>query len=129
VEIVPAGARIPFQLDLEAAGTLADYKLQVVAFPASQTPRQDFDILDIVPRSEGERYCLSGNLKNSGSPLRRYLVLVTAFYDDADRLLGYQRQSVPQPEQLQGETLFEFDACTGRLNKPVASYKIYTVGE
>ncbi len=128
VEAVPPTGQVPFELTVDGIQNAAKFDLSVKAEPISDTPRQDFEFLDVNQRDEDGAYCLEGKLRNPGDELQDYLVIVAVLYDNQDTMINFSDYTEFGPTEVRGDQTLDFEICADTLNQPVARYELRAWG-
>lgn len=126
--VIPPGERVPFELTVEGVQSAANFDLRVEAQPSSQVPRQDFEFSDLDQLDEGYGYCIGGTLRNPGSELQDYLVVVAVLYDGQDRVIGFGEHRA-DPKSVVGDETEEFEICVDPHDQDVARYELRAWGQ
>lgn len=129
INIVPAGARLPFELLVPEVETVADFELNVEAQPGSQTPQQNFEILDLSQQQDEFGFCLAGQVRNLGNPLQEYLIVMAVLYDSQDHVIKFGEYYAPDPTLVLGDQLGEFDICIDSIQGEIARHEVRAWGE
>ena len=128
VTTVPPGGRVPFELVVPGLPSADSFDLRVEAKPSSETPRQDFEFLEVTPSTEGNNYCLAGQLRNSGDALGSYLVIAAVLFDGQDKVINYADDHQAAPIDLGSGQTRDFKICVNALNQAVARYELRAWG-
>lgn len=123
------GGRVPFQMVAPGLQNVANVDLQVQAVPAEQTPRQDFEFLEMAAAAEGENYCLTGQLLNPGEPLQSYLMVAAVLYDSQGQVINYRHDYHRSPVEVVDDQTLAIFICVERLNQEVARYELTAWGQ
>ena len=127
-DLVPAGGRVPFKLNVGNIQGAANFNLQVRAEPSSQSPQQDFEFLNLHQWTEDEAYCLAGNVRNPKAALQDYLVIVAVLFDSQNNVLEFGDDFEAGPTLERGQTL-DFEICTDPAAQNVARYELRAWGQ
>jgi hypothetical protein len=127
-EAMPPGAQIPFELSVAGIPNPANFDLNVNAVPSDQTPRQDFEFSDLNQSSDGGDYCLSGSLRDQGSELQEYLVIVAILYDPENNVINFGDYYESDPEGETDEHTLDFELCVDSLGQNVARHELRAWG-
>lgn len=128
LEIVPPGGQVPFELIAYDIQSVADFNLSVISEPSSDTPRQDFEFLELDPSSKAEYYCVRGKLWNQGNPLLDHLLILAILYDDQNNIINFGTFEESSPEYVLGEEALNFEVCTDSYNHQIARHELRAVG-
>lgn len=128
LEAVPPGGQMPFDLVVIGLENVERFDLQVEAQPSSETPRQDFEVLDLNASDEASDYCLSGRLRNPGDELRDYLVIVAILYDDQGQVINFNANYEFSLEALKGDDTMDFESCVAPFDQSVTRYEVRAWG-
>jgi hypothetical protein len=128
-EIVPPSGKVPFELSVYDVANIVIYSLNVVSQPASQTPRQDFEILDPSAFDDGGYYCVNGQLRNAGDSLQNYLVVVAVLFNAQNQVISFDSYDEPYPEEISGSQTSDFEICIDPLEQSVARYELRAWGK
>lgn len=109
--LVPAGGRVPFELQLDQAFTIARYELMVDSLPSLTPVRQDLTIANVAQRQDGSRYCVSGTVFNPGTRLTQTLVVVAVLKTAGDTVLDFGAYTLSRPLAVYGAQGLNFDIC------------------
>lgn len=127
-EAIPPGAQVPFELKVAGVSGMANFDLSVEAVPGDQTPRQDFEFSDLNQTNVGEGYCLAGTLRDQGSELREYLVIVAILYDPQNNVVNFGDYYESDPEGESDEHTLDFELCVDPLGQNVARHELRAWG-
>ena len=119
---------MPFELIVFDIQSIADFNLDVISRPSSETPRQDFEFSDIDPSNEEGDYCLAGKLRNPGGQLLDYLLIVAVLYNDQDNVINFDTYDEPSPEDVKGDGISDLEVCVDALDQQIARYELRAVG-
>ncbi len=128
IELVPPGGLVPFELTVYNLQSVADFAFEVIAEPSSETPRQNFEFLNVDASGDSRDYCVTGKLRNSGGQLGDYLVVVAALYDDQDKVINFDSYGDYSPEDVVGDQTLDFEVCVDPLDQEVAHYEVRAWG-
>lgn len=109
--VLPPGGQMPFELQVLEATGLARAELGVIATPRDEAPRTDFLFENVNQSVNNDFYCLRGQLRNPGSRLTEYLVIVGLLYDAQNNLVKFADQSDGPPIFAVGDRLKSFEIC------------------
>jgi hypothetical protein len=129
IDVVPPDGRVPFVLEIDGISSAADFKLRVDADPGSETPRQDFEFLDLNQWTEDDSYCLAGRLRNPGGQLQDYLVIVATLYDGQGNVVNFYDDYGLDLEDLVGDQTQGFEICVDPPNQDTARYELRAWGQ
>ncbi len=129
IDIVPPGGRMPFELTVLEVENAANFDLSVQSQPSEQSPHQNFEFSDLDQLSEEGIYCLTGQLRNLGGPLQKYVVIMAVLYDEQDRMLGFGEYYEPDPKNGLSDQSLEFELCAELINQNVARHELRAWGE
>ena len=129
LQVVPSGGRVPFELTVYTVHSIADFSLSAASQPSSESPRQDFEFLDVAPSNEAGDYCVGGRLRNPGGQLLDYLVIVAVLYNDDDNVINFASYEAPSPEEVVGDQTSGFQVCVETLDQNVARYEVRAWGK
>ena len=128
-EVVPVGAHIPFELVIESTQPIYRLDLLAMSEPASASPRQDFQFSNVSQQTdEKSRYCLEGQVQNSGSPLEDYLIIVAIAYNDQGNVVSFGEYSPALPKIVIGDQTSPFEMCIDPLNQQIARHELRALG-
>lgn len=126
---VPQGGQIPFQIQLKDQPNAADFELQVMAESGGDTPRQDFEFLEINASPQGDDYCLAGKVRNPGGELANYLLVAAVLYDGENKVINYNYDYFDEALlALVGEQTHDVALCVDPLQQEVARYEFEAWG-
>jgi hypothetical protein len=124
--VIPAGGRMPFELIVEDASSLARFDLRVEAEPSEESPRQDIEFLDVQSQVSGEEYCLKGRLRNPGGTLQEYLIATATFYDAQDNVVGFGDYEEFGRASLIGDKTSPFEVCVETGGQTIVRHDLQT---
>jgi hypothetical protein len=127
-EAVPPGGQIPFELSVAGIPNPANFNLNAEAVPSDQTPRQDFEFSDLNQSNDTGSYCLSGRLRDQGSELNEYLVIVAILYDAQNNVVNFSDYYESDPEAEIDEHTLDFDLCVDPLGQNIARHELRAWG-
>jgi hypothetical protein len=127
-EAVPPGGQIPFELNVAGVPGNAGFDLNVEALPSDQTPRQDFEFSDLNQSGQDGDYCLSGSLRDQGSELQEYLVIVAVLYDPQNNVINFGDYFESDPGGETDEHTLDFELCVDSLGQNVARHELRAWG-
>jgi hypothetical protein len=129
VEIIPIGAHIPFELTIESIEPIYRLDLLAMSEPADSPPRQDFQFTGVSQWTDDTNmYCLSGQVKNLGSPLEDSLVIMTIGYNDYGSVVSFGEYSPISPEVITGDQTSTFETCLDPLNQQITRHELRAIG-
>lgn len=128
LQVVPPGGRVPFELTVYDIQSVADYNLAVVSQPSPETPRQDFEFLDLNSSTEAGNYCVTGKLRNPGGQLSDYLLVMAVIYDNQDTIINFDIYEENSPGDIVGEATLDFEICIDSFNQQVARHELRALG-
>ncbi len=129
VDVVPIGARVPFELVAESSQPI--YRLDLIGLsePTDNPPRQDFEFLNVKERlTTAGMYCLRGTVKNPGAALNEYLIILLTAYNGQSQVIGFGEHSEISPAKVIANQTAPFDVCLDPLGQPVARYELRAWG-
>ncbi len=126
--VVPPGGHVPFALTAYDVQDAADFKLSVRAEVVNVTPRQDFEFVTVNEKREDGLYCLNGALKNPGSQLTDYLVIVAILYDDQGKVLRFFNARETAVTEVVGDRTLDFETCLESPPANVARHELLAWG-
>jgi hypothetical protein len=127
VLVLAPGGRTPFELIVEGIQSAANYELSVDAQPSGEVPRRDFEFSDLHEFEDEYGYCIGGTLRNPGSQLGDYLLVVATLYDDQGRVINFD-EYYAAPEYVVGDQVEEFEVCPETYEKGIARYDLQAWG-
>ena len=128
LDIMPPGAQMPFGLTIDGIQTGANFALNVNAEPIDETPRQDFEFLNVNPANKDAQYCITGSLQNLGNQLQSYLMVVVVLYNDQNNVAGFDVIYEYSPQGVLGDQTLDFEVCADPHNQSVANYDLRAWG-
>lgn len=128
LNVVPPGGTMPFELTVYTIRSVEDFELNVAFQISAETPRQDFELLDLEPSTGAGDYCLRGRLQNAGAQITDYLVVVAVLYNDDDEVINFGRYEAPSPEDVLGDEVMDFEICSDSFSQNVARYEVSAWG-
>lgn len=129
VEVIPAGAHIPFELVVDSGRPVYRFDLVALSTPGDDPPRQDFQFSNLDQRTEaGGLYCVAGQVHNPGAALDEYLIVLAIFYDDQNAVTNFGKYAVPDPEHTGGDTAAPFELCLDPDGREIARYELRAFG-
>jgi hypothetical protein len=128
IEVVPPGGQVPFELTVYNAYSLQSYSLSVIAQPSSETPRQDFEFLNLDTFDDRGDYCVAGELRNPGDELQEYLVIAAVLYNDQGDVINFDSYNDDSPEGVVGDQTADFEICVDTHQQEVARYELRAWG-
>jgi hypothetical protein len=129
VEVIPVGAHVPFELNIESDQPIYRLDLLAKSDPAGETPRQDFQFANVSQWEDTDGlYCLGGDVQNSGGSLQDYLVVVATAYNGQGRLVGFSEYAPTSSEIIESGQASPFEMCLDPLSQQVAHYELNALG-
>ncbi len=129
VDVIPAGAHVPFELAVESDEAIYRLDLYAMSEPAGNPPRQDFQISSISPWTDSANmYCLGGQIQNPGAPLEDYLIIVAFTYNEQGQLVSFGEYSLTSPEQAVGDQTSSFELCIDPMDQTIVSHELAALG-
>jgi hypothetical protein len=128
VKVVPSGGRIPFELVVHSLQRTANYDLWATSMPASYSPRQDFEFLDVNEHKDGETHCLTGSLQNLGGGLKDHVVIIAIWYDAQGNVLKSSNHYETKLTELPGDKPLGFEICADALTGDIVRYELRAWG-
>jgi hypothetical protein len=128
VEIVPPGARIPFEMIIDGIHEAANFELWTDSEVSDTPPRQDFDFIDVNQWQEEYVYCLEGGLLNPGNELTQYLVIVAVFYNSQGKVINFSEDYLPDPGGIVGDEAYDFGVCIDLIGQDFSHYELQAWG-
>jgi hypothetical protein len=129
IDVIPAGARLPFGILAPEVENAANFELKVEAQPGAQSPHQNFQVLGLAQQQTEFGYCLTGQVQNIGSPLQEYLVVMAVLYDNQNHVLKFGEYYAPDPTVILGDQLELFEICVDPVSREVAHHEVRIWGE
>ena len=126
--VVLPGDTIPFEVGLEAA-EVANYEVMIEAAPSQETARTDFTLSAMEGRDQNERYCVSGNLENTGADVDEYLIIATIIYDAQEVVVNFSDYGVFGYVGFASGDSLPFELCSPTLDQGVARYEVLVWGK
>ncbi len=129
VDVVPIGARVPFELVAESSQPI--YRLDLIGLsePTNNSPRQDFEFLNVKEQlTDAGMYCLRGTVKNSGAALNEYLIILATAYNGQSQVIGFGEHSEISPKSVIADQIAPFEVCLDPLGQPVSRYQLRAWG-
>jgi|GEM_PF-1756890 len=129
VDVVPVGARIPFELVIESSQPIYRLDLLGLSQPADFSPRQDFEISGVHQSTDNAgMYCLQGQIKNPGTAIEDYLIILATAYDEQGQVVGFGEHSENSPGTVIADQTAPFKVCLDPLDQHVSSYELRAWG-
>ena len=129
VDIIPIGGHIPFEMDATSPTSISRIELQAQSTPAADTPRQDFQFVDLSQWTNKEgQYCLGGQVQNLGATLQDYLVILGTIYNSQGKLVGFSDNTPTTADVLEGGKSSPFELCVDSLNQQVTRHELNAMG-
>lgn len=129
IDVIPAGARLPFGILAPDVQNVADFELNIEAQPGSQNPHQNFEVSNLEQQQAELGYCLTGQVRNLGNPLQEYLIVMAVLYDSQDHVIKFGEYYAPDPTVIRGDQLELFEICVDSVSRPVARHELRVWGE
>jgi hypothetical protein len=129
IDIIPNGGQVPFEISLWDVESVADFDLTVISEASGDTPRQDFEFLNLDASGDARDYCVVGRLRNSGGQLGDYLTVVAVLYDEGDKVINFDSSYSYSPEDVVGDQTLDFEVCVDPLGQDVDYYELRAWGE
>ncbi|MCG3212140.1 MAG: hypothetical protein FOGNACKC_05787 [Anaerolineae bacterium] len=129
LDVVPAGARVPFQLTAYNTQNVGRVDMTVASQPDSQQPRQNFEISNTAATSDDGAYCVTGTVRNSGAQLHNYLTVVVLLYNDQGQVINFESDQAASPEAIVSGGTFGVDVCLDPLGQHVARFDLRSFGQ
>ncbi len=126
--VVPPGGHLPFALAVYDVPEAADFKLSVQSEVSNVSLRQDFEFGSVNEQKEDDEYCLSGALKNRGSQLTDYVVIVAILYDDQGKVLRFFNERETAVNEVVGDQTLDFETCLESPPDNVARHELLAWG-
>jgi hypothetical protein len=129
IETVPQGWRMPFELTLIGPPAIDRLDLQLITEASDEPLRSDLELSQLEGAEQSGEYCVQGQVRNPGSPLEAYLMVVTVLYDADDGVINYGVGYQPASAELTGDATAVVSACADTMGLPVARYEMRAWGE
>lgn len=129
IDVVPPGGKLPFELSVPGLEAVDRFDLTLDAQPHAQSPRQDFEVLNVTEQQDGSGYCLAGQVRNPAAAPQLYLVVLAVLYDSQDHIINFGEYYAADPALITGEQLADFNLCIQSVSRRVARYDIRVWGE
>lgn len=129
IDIIPIGAHVPFELDVNSNQAIARLKLSAQAQPASKTLYQDFRFADVNQWTDQDgMYCLGGQIQNTGATLQDYMVILATIYNNQGKLVSFSDDKPTSTEVLYEGKTSPFEMCLDPLDQQVTRYELTALG-
>jgi len=129
VDIVPVGARIPFELVVESDQSIYRIDLVSLSAPADSAPRQDFQFASVSQRiDQAGLYCIGGIVKNLGSPLAEQLIVLATTYDSHGQVVSFGEHAEGSPGRVSADQTSPFEICIDPVGQQITSHELRAVG-
>lgn len=129
IDVIPAGARLPFGVLAPEVENTANFELKVEAQPGAQSPHQNFQVLGLAQQQAEFGYCLTGQVQNMGDPLQEYLIVMAVLYDSQNHVVKFGEYYAPDPTAVLGDQLEPFEICIDSVSREVARHEVRVWGE
>jgi hypothetical protein len=129
IEVVPPGGRAPVELSVYGVQDVGSASLSVVSQPSGETPRQDFEFSDLNATDDPGVYCVSGRLHNRGDKLNDYVMVAAILYNDQDQIIDFDGDTSYSPQDIVGDTTYDFEFCIDVLDQNVGRYEMRAWGK
>jgi uncharacterized protein YraI len=126
--IVPSGGHVPFALTVYDVQDATNFNLSVKAEPVDAAPRQDFEFVTVKENWPEGLYCLTGVLKNPGSRLTDYLVIVAILYDEQGKVLRFFNTRETAVTGVVGNQTLDFETCLEAPPANIARHQLLAWG-
>ena len=128
VNEVGQGSRLPFKLLIPDQTIPPDFELEVLASEGGDSPRQEFEYLEVSTITEGDDFCVTGKVRNTGSTLSSYLVVAAILFDGENKVINYHNYDEADPLDLVGDQVRDVSICVDPLDQAVARYELQAWG-
>jgi hypothetical protein len=125
VDAIPPGGRMPFELIVDGIHGATNYTLNVEAEPSSESPRQNFEFLELSQWNEADDYCVQGVIRSADDSVQDHLVIVAVLYDEQSNVVNFGDYYEPY---LKSDKASNFEICVGPPNQGVARYELRAWG-
>jgi hypothetical protein len=129
IDIVPAGARLPFEISLPGIEATARFDLAIEASAHAQPAQQNFEVLNLNQQETDFGYCFSGQVRNQGEAVQEYLVVMAVLYDSQDHVINFGEFFADDPARVIGDQFTDFDFCIEPVSRRVARQNLRVWGE
>jgi hypothetical protein len=126
--VIPPGDRAPFELLVDNVTAIARYELMIDYVVSLLPVRQDLTITNLSQSTVGDRYCLTGTLRNPGAQLTESLVIVAVLYDSAGTVLNFSDYPLDPPINVFGSQSLNFEVCVPPPNAGTAQAQVRAWG-
>ncbi len=129
IDVIPVGAHVPFELDVDSSQAIARLKLTAQSQPATETLRQDFRFADVNQwTNQDGMYCLGGQIQNTGASLQDYMVILATIYNNQGKLVSFSDDKPASTEVLNGGKTSPFEMCLDPFDQQVTRYELTALG-
>lgn len=129
VEIVPVGARIPFELVVEGDQSIYRIDLVGLSAPAVSSPRQDFHFSGVSQRvDQTGMYCITGKIQNLGIPLTEHLIVLAITYDQLGQVVSFGEHAEGSPNNVLADHTSPFEICLDPVGQQITTHQLRAVG-
>ncbi len=129
IDVIPAGARLPFGILAPEVESAANFELNVEAQPGAQRPHQNFQVLSLDQQQAEFGYCLTGQVQNMGNPLQEYLIVMAVLYDSQNHVIKFGEYYAPDPSVILGDQVEPFEICVDSVSRQVTRHEVRVWGE
>lgn len=129
IDVVPAGARLPFEISLPGIESTARFDLTLEAKPHPQPAQQNFEVLNLNQQETDLGYCFSGQVRNQGDAVQEYLVIMAVLYDSQDQMINFGEYYAADPATVTGDQTADFDFCIEPVSRRAARHELRVWGE
>jgi hypothetical protein len=70
-----------------------------------------FPVIPVAPRTDGDNYCFTGQVKNLSSGLQSYLVIAALLYDSQDKMIKFSDYKDFGPPTIEGDQTLLSEIC------------------
>lgn len=129
VEVIPAGAHVPFELTVESSEPIYRLDLHAMSEPAGNPPRQDFLISNVNQwTGASDMYCLGGQVSNPDAPLDDYLIILATVYNDQGDVANFAEYSAVSPNTIGVDQSSPFEVCLDSLGQNIIYHEVRAIG-
>ncbi len=129
VEVLPPGARTPFELIVDGAQAAVSYELRAQFEPSDAQVSQNFEFSDLDQWiDELEAYRIEGTIRNVGAPLTDYLTILAVLYDSQGNVLNFGEYLEPYPRSLTTDATASFDFVIDPPHEGTVRYELIAFG-
>ncbi len=129
LDVIPPEGRVPFELTIYDVQGIANFELWAESEAVNDTPRQDFEFLEVNQSDDAGVYCLNGLVRNPGGELDDYLVVVAVLYDGEGHVVNFGDDYYTDLEGVVGNETIEFEICVAPPNRNVARHELRAWGQ